>query len=414
MRISAQLVSAEDGCHLWSEGYDRSTADVFAVQDEIARSVVDRLKVTLAEFPRQPLIRQHTQNPRAYQCYLKGRFYWTRRYHGGLKAALEQFQKAIEEDAGYAMAYAGLADAYSFMGIYSVQTPRTAFASASAAVERALAIDPDLAGGAHVAGIHQASQRLELAGSRARVPPRAGARSNADAAADLSFVAHGAARRSRRRGRSRREGRRRWSRCRLSSMPAPLTRCFSRGVTTRPLTECEKSLEVDPNFIFAIHVMGMCRAQQSRLTRGDRNRRADRVDVRPRAPFYLGVLGHYYARNGATDKVHDILEELAGLAGTRYVPPHCQCTSTQERTTWTGRSSGRPRPMRTGRHPSTIFRLSSKTSTAIPVTAPTCGGWGCGSSERYTPTLSRANAADSAGSGTLGDDRRSAARLRLD
>ena len=63
VRISAQLVSAEDGCHLWSEGYDRSTADVFAVQDEIARSVVDRLKVTLAEFPRQPLIRQHTQNP---------------------------------------------------------------------------------------------------------------------------------------------------------------------------------------------------------------------------------------------------------------------------------------------------------------------------------------------------------------
>ncbi len=144
LRISAQLVSAEDGCHLWSEGYDRRTADVFAVQDEIARSVVDRLKVTLAEFPRQPLIRQHTQNPRAYQCYLKGRFYWTRRFHGGLNAALEQFQKAIEEDAGYAMAYAGLADAYAFMAVYSVQRPCTAFAYASVAAERALAIDPDL------------------------------------------------------------------------------------------------------------------------------------------------------------------------------------------------------------------------------------------------------------------------------
>jgi serine/threonine protein kinase len=144
LRISAQLVSAEDGCHLWSEGYDRRTADVFAVQDEIARSVVDRLKVTLTEFPRHPLIRQHTQNPRAYQCYLKGRFL-TRRHPGDLNAALEQFQKAIEEDAGYAMAYAGLADAYSFSAIYSVQRPRTAFAHASVAAERALAIDPDLA-----------------------------------------------------------------------------------------------------------------------------------------------------------------------------------------------------------------------------------------------------------------------------
>src|SRR4029079_14682468 len=109
--------------HLWSEGYDRSTADVFAVQDEIAGSVVDRLKVTLAEFPRHPLIRQHTQNPRAYQCYLKGRFYWTCRYHGGLKAAIEQFQKAIEEDAGYAMAYACLAGAHCVMGLDSAQRP---------------------------------------------------------------------------------------------------------------------------------------------------------------------------------------------------------------------------------------------------------------------------------------------------
>ena len=100
LRITAQLVNAEDGCHLWSEGYDRFMADVFAVEDEIAHCVVDRLKITLAEFPRRPLIRQQTQNPRAYQCYLKGRFYWTRRYHGGLTTALEHFKKAIEEDAG--------------------------------------------------------------------------------------------------------------------------------------------------------------------------------------------------------------------------------------------------------------------------------------------------------------------------
>ena len=89
------------------------------------------------------------------------------------------------------------------------------------------------------------------------------------------------------------------------------------------IAECEKSLEVDPNFIFAIHVMGMCRAQQSRLIEaieiGERT-----VSMSARAPFYLGVLGHYHARNGATDKVDDILEELAGLAGSRYVPPHCQ------------------------------------------------------------------------------------------
>ena len=322
VRISAQLVSAEDGCHLWSEGYDRSIADVFAVQDEIARSVVDRLKVTLAEFPRQPLIRQHTQNPRAYQCYLKGRFYWTRRFHGGLKAALEQFQKAIQEDAGYALAYAGLADAYSFMGIYSVQKPRTAFALASAAVERALAIDADLPE-AHtsLAFIRlsndwnwpeaerefrraldldptQTLARIYLSWLMVLQGDRAGAVIEARRAQEMEPLSP------------------------LVNAGLAHTLFFARRYD-QAVTECERSLEVDPNFIFAIHMLGMCRAQQSRLTEaieiGERT-----VLMSGRAPFYLGVLGHYHARNGAIDKAREILEELATLAATRYVPPHCQ------------------------------------------------------------------------------------------
>jgi len=322
VRISAQLVSAEDGCHLWSEGYDRSTADVFAVQDEIARSVADRLKVTLSDFPRHPLIRQHTQNPRAYQCYLKGRFYWTRRFHGGLKAALEQFQKAIEEDAGYAMAYAGLADAYSFMGIYSVQRPRTAFASASSAVERALAIDPDLAE-AHTS---LASIRLHNDWNWPEAAREFRRAVDLDPMQTLPRLYHswlmvlqgdsaGAVMEARR-----------------AQEIEPLSPLVNAGVAhtlflarryDEAVAECEKSLEVDSNFILAIHLMGMCRALQSRLTEaieiGERT-----VLMSGRGPFYLGVLGHYHARNGASDKAHDILEELADLAGTRYVPPHCQ------------------------------------------------------------------------------------------
>ena len=144
VRITAQLVSAADGCHLWSDAYDRSMTDVFTVQDHIARGIVDRLRGSPIETHRPPLIGRHTQNSRAYHSYLKGRFYWTRRYHGGLIAAHQHFTEAIQEDAGYALAYAGLADAYAFMGIYAVQRPRPAFAAALAAVTRALALDPDL------------------------------------------------------------------------------------------------------------------------------------------------------------------------------------------------------------------------------------------------------------------------------
>ena len=322
VRISAQLVSGEDGCHLWSEGYDRSTADVFAVQDEIARSVVDRLKVTFAELPRQPLIRQHTQNPRAYQCYLKGRFYWTRRYHGGLKAALEQFEKAIHEDAGYALAYAGLADAYSFSGIYSVQKPRAAFALASAAVERALAIDPDLPEAHTSLAFIRVSSDWNWPGAEREFrraldldPTQTLARIYLSWLMVLQGDHAGAVIEARR-----------------AQEMEPVSPLVNAGVAhtlflarryDQAVTECERSLEIDPNFIFAIHMLGMCRAQQSRLTEaveiGERT-----VLMSDRAPFYLGVLGHYHARNGAIDKAHQILEELDRLVAIRYVPPHCQ------------------------------------------------------------------------------------------
>jgi len=322
VRISAQLVSADDGCHLWSEGYDRDTADVLAVQDEIARSVVDRLKVTLGEFPRQPLVRQHTRNPRAYQCYLKGRFYWTRRYHGGLKAALEQFQKAIEEDAGYALAYAGLADAYSFMGIYAVQKPRIAFALAEPAVERALAIDPDLPEAhASLAFIRVSSDwnwpeaEREFRRALDFDPTQTLARLYLSWLMVLQGDHAGAV-----------------IEARKAQEVEPLSPQVNAGLAhtlflarqyDQAVIECEKSLEIDPNFIFPIHVLGMCRAQQSRLP--DAIEIAERtVSMSTRAPFYLGVLGHYHARSGAIGKAHEILAELAGLAGTRYVPPHCQ------------------------------------------------------------------------------------------
>ena len=321
LRITAQLVNADDGCHLWSEGYDRLMADVFAVQDEIAHCVVDRLKITLAEFPRRPLIRQQTQNPRAYQCYLKGRFYWTRRYHGGLTTALEHFQKAIEEDAAYALAYAGLADVYSFMGIYSVQRPRTAFAQASVAAERALALDPDLPEAltsrafiklandwncadaerefrrALLLDPNQALPRIYLSWLMVMQGDSAGAMLEARTAQELEPLSP------------------------LVNAGAGHTLFLARRYD-EAIVECEKSLEIDPNFILGIHVIGMCRALQSQLTEAiEIGQRA--VSMSGRAPFYLGVLGHYYARSGATDKVREILQELERLAATKYVPPHC-------------------------------------------------------------------------------------------
>jgi TolB-like protein/Tfp pilus assembly protein PilF len=322
VRITAQLVSAVDGCHLWSEGYERQAADVFAVEDEIARSVVDRLKVSLAELPQRPLIDRHTQNTRAYEAYLKGRFYWTRRHHGGLVAALEHFKKAIEEDAGYALAYAGLADAYSFIGVYAVQRPRSILAEAIAAAERALELDPELAEAHTSLAFIKLANDWDLPGA-AREFTRALELDPRQAVTRIYYpwllVLQGDVASA-------------MSQVRAAQESEPLSPLVNAGAGhtlylarryDEAIVECEKSLEIDPNFILGIHVMGMCRALQGRV------REAIEIGERAaamagRAPFYLAVLGHYYARSGAVEAARAILNELDAVAASRYVPPHCR------------------------------------------------------------------------------------------
>ena len=143
LRISAQLVKVADGYHLWSERYDREMPDVFAIQDEIAKAIANRLRVTLGE-DGAPLVTPATDNLDAYHLYLKGRYYLAQRGLG-LKKALECFDQALALDPNYALAYAGLADACTVLAEYGVAPPNVVRLKARAAVQRALELAPDLA-----------------------------------------------------------------------------------------------------------------------------------------------------------------------------------------------------------------------------------------------------------------------------
>src|SRR5438094_3060495 len=143
LRISAQLVKVADGYHLWSERYDREMTDVFAIQDEIAKAIANRLRVTLGE-DGAPLVTPTTDNLDAYHLYLKGRYYLAQRGLG-LKKALECFDQALALDPNYALAYAGLADACTVLAEYGVAPPNVVRPKARAAVQRALELAPDLA-----------------------------------------------------------------------------------------------------------------------------------------------------------------------------------------------------------------------------------------------------------------------------
>ncbi len=148
LRITAQLINVEDGFHIWSEKYDRELDDIFAIQDEISLAIVDKLKVRLLGEERSALIKRHTDDHEAHNLYLQGLYFWNRRLEGGMKKAMEHFQRAIEIDPGYALAYAGVADTYNVTGMFGYLPPKETFPKAKEAARKALEIDPTL-GEAH-------------------------------------------------------------------------------------------------------------------------------------------------------------------------------------------------------------------------------------------------------------------------
>jgi tetratricopeptide (TPR) repeat protein len=145
-------MNVADGYQLWAERYDRDLDDVFAVQDDIARTIVERLRVELTTTDESPLVRQGTANPEAYALCLKGRYHWARRNRWHLRAALECFEKAVAVDPDYALAYTGIADCYTVMAIYGVQSGAQLAPLALGAADRALKLDSTLAEAHHSLG----------------------------------------------------------------------------------------------------------------------------------------------------------------------------------------------------------------------------------------------------------------------
>ena len=143
LRITAQLIDVGDGYHLWSEKYDREIDDVFAIQDDIALAITERLRLTLLKKDRDLITKTSIQNTEAYELYLKGRFYMARR-GASIVTSLQYFQKAIDLDPNFALAHAGYSEATLLIASYGLFPPKEVMARAKESAERALKIDPSL------------------------------------------------------------------------------------------------------------------------------------------------------------------------------------------------------------------------------------------------------------------------------
>ena len=319
LRIAAQLTSSEDGRLLWSERYDRNVEDMFALQDEISTTIVNTLRATWFADLEQPEPARQTENPRAYGLYLRGRYAWNKRTQEGVVEAIRFFEDAIAEDARYAQAYAGLADAYALHVDYRSVPVTEAFARAKEYATKALSLDESVAE-AHVSlawtlFIHDWDwARAEREFRRAiELDPRYATAHQwyamlltSQARFEESLVeAHTS----------------------LELDPASVS--IRRGVGwlylyarrfEQALYHLGRAVEMNPFAEETFRVLGLAHSLKSDHAEAERVLR-QAVALPGSGPNDLGTLAYALARAGKTDEARDILMKLEQRAKTDYVSP---------------------------------------------------------------------------------------------
>jgi TolB-like protein/Tfp pilus assembly protein PilF len=144
LAISAELIDATDSSHIWGQQYSRKPADIFALQEKIAREITKALRLRLTGQEEKSLARTYTTNPEAYRGYLQGRYWANKRTEDGINKGIECFQQAIAKDPAYALAYCGLADCFSMHANYGFLPPKLGYSKANDAALKALELDDTL------------------------------------------------------------------------------------------------------------------------------------------------------------------------------------------------------------------------------------------------------------------------------
>lgn len=165
VRVNVQLINATNDAHLWAESYDRKLTDIFAVETNIAQTIADTLQAKLTGAEKELIAAKPTSDTAAYELYLKGRVLWTKRSGDNLPRAIAFYEQVIARDRNYALAYAGLAEAYVVLPLYTDVAPGEAYARAKTAALKALQLNDKLAEAHAALGFLLSRNDLEMAGS---------------------------------------------------------------------------------------------------------------------------------------------------------------------------------------------------------------------------------------------------------
>jgi TolB-like protein/Flp pilus assembly protein TadD len=319
VRVNAQLIKAPTGAHLWADTFDRELTDIFTVESEIATRIAETLQAKLTGSEKTAIAKRPTANTEAYELYLKGRFFWNKRTGADLRTAIEYFNQALSKDPNYALAYAGLGDAYGLLPIFGVASPADSFPQAKVAAKKALELDDTLAE-AHSSlalvlqfydyDIEESLKEFEraiqlnpnyatahhwygeLLGALGRFDEGIAELKRAQQLDPLSLIIN-----------------------------ADLGHAYTLARQyDKAIEQLRKVIEMDPRFYYAHWSLGKALQLKGRLNEGIAEYRKA-VELSD-DPFSLALLGQAYARAGQREEAQKILAQLSDTAKSRYIHPY--------------------------------------------------------------------------------------------
>jgi serine/threonine protein kinase/tetratricopeptide (TPR) repeat protein len=316
--IGTELVDVARLSQLWGAQYNRKMADIFALQEEIAREISEKLRLQLTGEEKKRLTKRATASKEAYQDYLKGRYWWNKRTEDGINKGIAYFRQAIAKDPNYALAYAGLADCYSLPSVFGFVPAKEAYPKAKEAALKALEIDDSLAE-AHASlgyikmrydwdwsdGERESQRAIVLNPSSADAHERYGA-------ALLEM------------GRSEEAVAEEKRALELDPLSLPINFALGTGLWfarhyDQAIEQYRKTLELDPNFILGHINLGMAylskSAHKEAVTEVEKA-----LAISPGNTQALSVRGYAYAVAGRRAEAQKVLDQLNEISKHKYVP----------------------------------------------------------------------------------------------
>ena len=321
LTISVELVDVGNKQLLWGEQYERKMSELLATQREIAREIVEKLKLKVSG-AEKGLAKHYTESNDAYQLYLKGRFYWNKRTEEGMRKSLEYFQQAIKNDPNFALAYSGLADSYDLLGApdaTGAMSPHEAMPRAKEAALKALEIDDTLAEPhvslAHVkyyydrdwaAAEREYKRAIELNPNYPTAPHWYAVFLMSAGRFDEALVQIKRAQE-------------------LDPLSLPINMVLGWVLLTarqndQSIDQLRKTLEMDPNFVLTHHRLGMVYEQVGRYDEAIAEFRQV-LNMTGGKPLGLLSLAHAYAAAGRRAEAEKILAELREQSKLRFISP---------------------------------------------------------------------------------------------